>query len=322
MSHSPDFHSLLDSIPRFNLDSPDSCRINSENSLLIEYLNFYKINFETEMENITHHFGSLDILEFDIALHYWSPKAPLGTMFILHGYWDHVGLYHHLIRFCLMNNYAVIAYDAPGHGISSGKRASIGSFQSYTRILEHIIKYTQPYITTPLFATGQSTGGAVVLDYLFTNPDNPLQCSFLLAPLIKPQKWQTIKIAYNFLHKYLKRVRRSGVTGSSHDKQFGVFLKQDPLQYHWASVDWIGAMGEWIERFSRFKSNHNQVICVQGDGDSTVDWEYNVEQITQRMPNAEVIVMADIKHHVVNETPALRNKVFAVIDRHLKSISD
>ena len=66
-------------------------------------------------------------------VHYFrlpESASPKGTVFILHGYFDHVGLYTQLIDRCLGAGFDVLAYDQPGHGLSSGTLTAIGSFGS------------------------------------------------------------------------------------------------------------------------------------------------------------------------------------------------
>ena len=46
------------------------------------------------------------------AQHFQLPEVGAGTAFLLHGYYDHAGLYGHLIRQCLALGYSVIIMDS------------------------------------------------------------------------------------------------------------------------------------------------------------------------------------------------------------------
>lgn len=74
--------------------------------------------------------GTLQAGGYQIALQAWWPEQPRATLVLLHGYYDHVGLYRHVIEWALGMGFAVLSFDLPGHGLSSGARASIGDFAS------------------------------------------------------------------------------------------------------------------------------------------------------------------------------------------------
>ncbi|MEB3734885.1 alpha/beta hydrolase [Halopseudomonas pachastrellae] len=50
----------------------------------------------------------------------------------------HMGLYRHLIQWGAGAAYAVLAFDLPGHGLSSGERASIDCFLRYQKVLDGV----------------------------------------------------------------------------------------------------------------------------------------------------------------------------------------
>ncbi|SYX93206.1 Alpha/beta hydrolase, partial [Pseudomonas reidholzensis] len=45
---------------------------------------------------------------FELVGQVWLPEQPVATMFLLHGYYDHMGLYRHVIEWALAQGYAVI----------------------------------------------------------------------------------------------------------------------------------------------------------------------------------------------------------------------
>ena len=69
-----------------------------------------------------------------------------GTVLICHGYFDYVGLYRHLIAHVLELGYAVLAYDLPGHGLSSGPRGDPG-LPIYREVLDSA--WSRPATTFP-----------------------------------------------------------------------------------------------------------------------------------------------------------------------------
>lgn len=80
--------------------------------------------------------GRFAVGGFEVVGQVWWPEQPVATLFLLHGFYDHMGLYRHVIEWALERQWAVIACDLPGHGLSSGERASIDDFAVYQAVLQ------------------------------------------------------------------------------------------------------------------------------------------------------------------------------------------
>lgn len=318
MLKSSDLKSLSDSLPplSFVLEKDEQ---NIKSPLAQRYLNHYKINFSQSISGVRHGFGRIDIDEHQIAAHYWIPPLARGTVFIVHGYFDHVGLFNHLIRFSLQNEFAVVAFDLPGFGLSSGERATIDSFERYYRVLENCLAHFKSAAPEPWFAIGQSAGSTPLLWHLFNNGMAPFKKMVLLAPLVRSFGWQRSRWAYNFGRFFIRSLPRV-FTDNSHDDDFLQFLrKDDPLQYRRLPVRWVTAMTEWMKRVEKFEARNDPVLIVQGDDDKTVDWEYNLELLKQKLPKATVKVVRQARHHLVAESAPYRAQVFAAIKAYLEA---
>src|SRR5690554_3196382 len=126
-------------------------------------------------------------LGYRVAMHVYTPEQARGTVLVLHGYFDHAGLYGHLIRDLLQQGLAVVIYDLPGHGISSGDPVSIRKFEDYQQVLDSCVETCRNHLPRPWYAVGQSTGAAVLLDHLLSrrNPQELFRHWVLLAPLVQ-----------------------------------------------------------------------------------------------------------------------------------------
>ena len=93
------------------------------------YCQHYGLRFDQNLQLESHRIGTLRSRKFDLVCQYFSVPLYLqrGTVFLVHGYFDHAGLYGHLIKHCLQQGLAVIIFDLPGHGLSSGEKARIES---------------------------------------------------------------------------------------------------------------------------------------------------------------------------------------------------
>lgn len=275
------------------------------------YLNHYQINFSESLPGVRHGFGRLDMGGFSIATHYWLPEFPDATIFVQHGYLDHVGLFSHLIRFSLQNNYAVVAYDLPGMGLSSGPRASIASFDSYYRVFKRVMQLAKRQLPTPWHCIAQSAGATAVIQHLTTDPATPLDRVVLLAPLVRSMGWGRDKWLYRLGRLFLKTIPRV-FTSNSHDQEFLKFLKySDPLQSRRLSVKWVGAMNQWIKGFKKLPVCKKPVLIIQGQDDKTVNWRFNLSRLKKKFPAARVKLIPKARHHLAAESAPFRAQVFA-----------
>lgn len=288
----------------------------SKDNKVQAYLNFYGINFANEFP-VTHGFGCLSLNGFRIATHYWLPAHPRGTLVLVHGYYDHVGVFAHAIRFGLEQNLAVLIYDMPGHGLSSGERGVIHSFDEYADVFSGLLTAAAS-LPGPRYGLGQSTGGSVYLNLMWRYPQQAekFEAIVLCAPLILPRGWFLGQFIYALVKPWLKRVKR-GSSLSSHDYDFIDFIeRKDPLQTKTLSVEWVGAMKAWHQAFCGYEPKTNECLLVQGTHDQTVKWRYNLKTIARKLPALKIEYVSGAGHQLVNETDYFRVRIFARIQQY------
>ncbi len=281
------------------------------------YCDFYDISKEKLIPDVSHHMGYFDAYGFKLATHHYRPVSCRGTVFIFHGYFDHVGLYGHLIEFLLHHGFAVIAYDLPGHGLSSGEPVAIDHFAQYRAVLEKCLTLCRNKLTEPWFAIGQSTGAAVLTDFLFGNRfdrhNTPFQHWVYLAPLLRPYGWNTLQVLHTLFGRVLRTWKRTFMP-NSHDSEFLRFLKDDdPLQTQYISVRWVTALRRWIGEIESSQPLDASMTIIQGPNDTTVDWRHNIPHFRELLPLAEIKILQTGHHQLANEAPAIRNKVFNLL---------
>lgn len=277
---------------------------------LKRYLKYYRLpvpNNRISLQSRTSDDGQITIMS-------WSPAQSMGTVIVVHGYMDHIGLYGHLIKELLSRKLTVLCFDAQGHGLSDGPRHSIKHFSQYVERLKEIITLAQHHYSGPLHVIGQSMGGAVLMKYLLDegNEKASLFTSInLLAPLLQPCDWKRSRRIYCLSRWFITSVKRV-FRASSWDKDFLDFLKySDPLQSKRTPLDWVGAMDSWITEFEQSSPNHYPLHIIQGNHDKTLDWVYNLEQFKRKFPAASMTIIDRANHHLVNESEPLRAKIFA-----------
>jgi alpha-beta hydrolase superfamily lysophospholipase len=322
-----DAQALRESLPEFD---PRAKLQTSE--ALTAYLQYYGLDTQSlcpdNAHSIHHAMGVLTCAGFRIACHYYSPPQEriAGTVVLVHGYYDHVGLYTHLLRYCLALNLAVFAFDLPGHGLSNGEPAAIDSFSQYTAVFEECLRHAQQLnAKEPLHIVAQSTGCAIVMDYCLRHCSacvTQIEQIVLLAPLVRPMAWRRGELTYVLVRRFIKSIKRTFVI-NSHDEQFLQFLRErDPLQAKRLPVSWVGALRKWLKDFERYTPCNKSVNIVQGTEDDTVDWRYNLVRIKEKFPNSEVNLLSDARHHLANESEMIRDDLCRILDRFLKTKPD
>ena len=263
---------------------------------------------------------------YHIVQHYWqtAKKKSKGSVIIVHGYLDHTGLYGRAIQWALTQGYDVLSFDLPGHGLSSGEPASISNFDIYSDILEHIIRQHQSTLTKPLIALGQSTGCAIICNVLLKNEqqkDTAIQLfsqAILLAPLVRSHHWRYLRYAYFLLRPSISSIQRKFVR-SSHNIAFNQFIQHDdPLQASRIPLLWLGAMEQWYQTIQ----HHSQtcslpLTIIQGTGDATVDWRYNIPALSQIFTHSQTHYIKGAQHHLANESPEYWLTVENYLTQHI-----
>ena len=294
------------------------------------YKRHYGLNFselDPNLKAAKSTVGTFSSGNYELVCQHFLPstQAPRKTAFLLHGYLDHAGLYRHLIKHLLERDIAVIIFDLPGHGLSSGATASISSFQDYSAAFVACLKLAkQQQLASPWLTIGQSTGAAIIMDMLLEKrlekelaKDISLQDFILLGPLLRPKQWRRSKVMFSFIRLFAASTPRK-FSKNSHDAEFLDFIKnKDELQSRILPREWVLAMMDYINRFEGSPRHEQSLQIIQGRGDGTVDWEKNIPKIVEKFPGSTLHFVDEAGHHLVNESVHYREQVFALIDRIL-----
>jgi alpha-beta hydrolase superfamily lysophospholipase len=286
-------------------------------------LNFSKLDMDLKSARST--IGTFSSGPYELVCQHFLPslQPPRKTAFLLHGYFDHAGLYRHLIEHLLKRDIAVIIFDLPGHGLSSGPTASISSFHEYSSVfVECLTLAKQQQVASPWIAIGQSTGSAIIMDALLEKrleaevaKGFSLQDFILLGPLLRPRQWLRSMILFSLSRLFVASTPRK-FSKNSHDAEFLEFLKsKDELQSRILPRDWVLAMMDYINRFEASPRHEQSLQIIQGRGDGTVEWEKNIPKILEKFPGSKVHWVDEAGHHLVNESVPYREQVFALIDQ-------
>lgn len=264
--------------------------------------------------------GQLQVGGYQIALQAWWPEQPRATLVLLHGYYDHSGLSRHVIEWALGMGFAVLSFDLPGHGLSSGARASIGDFAEYQTVLQGVLAEAAALqLPQPWHLCGQSTGGAILIDYLLTGaPSAEIGETILLAPLVRPRAWAWSQLSYRVMRHFVSEIPRRFSVNSS-DADFIDFVhNHDPLQPRSLPTAWVGALSQWVPRIEAAPRSMRSPLIIQGEADMTVAWRHNLEVLQDKFAAPSILRLPDARHHLANELPALRQRYFDFLSERLR----
>ncbi|MEX3774444.1 alpha/beta hydrolase [Pseudomonas sp. MYb118] len=284
----------------------------------LAYQRFYGLDFPGRP--LRTGLGRFQVDGYELVSQCWWPERAKATLFMFHGFYDHTGLYRHVIAWALDQGFAVIACDLPGHGLSSGERASIGDFSEYQDTLYGLFAEARSLdLPQPWHLCGQSTGGAIVVDHVLNaGSASPAQGQvILLAPLVRPRSWAWSKLSYYLLRPFVKGIARR-FSENSNDPQFLTFLQADPLQARRLPTAWVGALKRWIKRIEAAPASNRQPLIVQGQADMTVDWQHNLEVLKAKFNRPQVLMLPEGRHHLANETLEMRREFFGFLSRRVK----
>lgn len=293
-----------------------SIRPGTQPDALPGYVDFYHLDFAAAHPGLQHHIGWVPSGEFQIATQLFALPQARGTAFVCHGYYDHVGLFGHLIRYLLDQQLNVLTFDFPGHGLSSGPRATIASFDHYVAVLVDLQHYlaqelgerVDEWLPQSWYVFGQSMGGAIALEYLLQYGHERFREIVLFAPLIRPAAWGFNRWVYEIAKRTIIQRKRT-ITENAENPEFIALMRVDPLAPDTLPVQWVTAMVEWMKAFEQRGKLPFKLHIAQGDADQTIDWRHNLKFFASHT-DVDLLRIAGARHHLVNESEAIRNQLF------------
>ena len=282
-----------------------------------EYFRYYGLM----TTGATHFFGTFRSGGNQLAAHVFRPRKSQGSVILVHGYYDHAGIWKNLLSHLMSRNYTVAILELPGHGLSSGDRVSIHCFSEYRTAVRDFVSLCQKNLDGPFHIVAHSLGAGVTADYLLSCETGALDGkAVFLAPLIRAAHARISRIGVAMVSPFCSSVPRWYRRNSS-DEAFLQFVKDDPLQERHLPLAFYRAMHDWYKHMPDRQPTVRKALIIQGIDDTTVDWRFNLRFMKKKFPNAEFALVPDAGHQLANESDTLRSKVFGLIDAYIHGSS-
>lgn len=265
-----------------------------------------------------HWLGTAQVEGIRVAIHSWIPPRATATVFLLHGYYDHSGVWAPHVRRLLARNLAVVAMDLPGHGLSDGARMDVDSFGIYARALRAVEDSLRSLAPRPWSLAGHSLGGAVALERA-RRPDYPYAKTLLLAPMVRYSGWTWTGAAIPVVSLFKDELARNRKLASSSDSSFLARLSNDPMEGWTTSLHWLKQVRKWHGSLDKATFAPTDWLILQGGLDKTVDWEFGIPWLEARLPGARTLTAPLARHHLHNEGGSTGKAVREIFDDFLSS---
>lgn len=268
---------------------------------------------DLDIADSIHRFGTVRIGKLEIACQTWIPSRSRGTVFLVHGYYNHTGSWSPHIRRFLSEGWSVAALDLPGHGLSDGPRFDVDSMGEYSlalRAFEDSVRNSAP---RPWTLVGHSLGGLVVLDRA-RRADYPYANTVLLAPMVRYDGWTWIGAVLPVVSLFKDYMDRGRNLASSSDTAFLHRVERDPLEGWRTSTHWLKEVRRWNAEAASARFAPSRWFLLQGDADRTVDFHHDIDWIADRTGGLRVRIFKGARHHLHNEGGALGDLVRASLD--------
>lgn len=99
----------------------------------------------------------------------WRPDSgqTKAVVCLIHGLGEHSGRYQHVAEHMTAHGYAMLAFDLPGHGKSTGLQGNAASEELFLENVEHAIKEARlGFPGKPVFLYGHSLGAMIAVLYV------------------------------------------------------------------------------------------------------------------------------------------------------------
>ncbi len=291
-----------------------------------QYREYFHIDWPELEQTVYYRLGTVSWQNGLLGVQVFLPReASQGTIFFAPGYLAQSGIFSDFIQYLCQQGFAVIAFDLPGHGISSGDRADIDSFENYGNAAAALVDFVQQKkdvfleqgltaaqaLPQPWYAVGHSTGGATFMIFAEQKrrqqAELPFRAYALLSPLVRPVFW-TPAIVFAHISYPIRRHFRP--------------LKQSPelLGVETFPSNWAFSLSRWRSEIDDYAQFDFPVFLSQGGRDTTLNYKAGTRFVREHFPQTESHFYPELGH-IIHQTSPLHRAVWQDMVRFFQNLS-
>jgi len=261
-----------------------------------------------------------------IAYKGWEADKPKGILVIIHGIGEHSGRYNRIVDALGGKRISVFALDLRGHGKSQGDKGHIDSFLDYIfdlKIFMNMIR--EAHSDLPVIMLGHSLGGAIACRYSLTY-QNDLKGIVLSSPALSIHTGTSVitRAAAPVLSVFTPKMEiQTGIDPKllTHDEQEMALYSADPLIHNIITPRLYSEIlknGNYCSE--RAADIRIPLLVTHGGSDKIVPSKESESLFEHSLSDdKQLLIIPDLFHEIMNETPRERAKVLSVISGWIAS---
>jgi len=267
------------------------------------------------IHNISH-INSFD--NTNLFVQSWRPQSEAKAVIVLvHGIGEHSSRYYDWASRFTNIGYAVIAFDQRGHGLSSGKRGVISSYDGFMKDIDLIlVEAASIFSDIPAFLYGHSMGGGEVLNHLLRKNSNyigVISTSPWIITQAAPPKFviPLVRVLSKFLPKVCIETKFD-TTMLSHDKEVARRYNEDDLVHHKVSFRLFeSAYDAGYQVLNSKQKIKKPLLLLHGDEDEITNYKASQYFAAKNEENCTFKLWTEGYHELHNEN--FKEEVFDFI---------
>lgn len=223
----------------------------------------------------------IDSIDAENCVYLMKPKTKVKAyVLLIHGYMGNLRGLRYIISDLLNNGYGIVALNLPGHSISGGERGDIGDFTHYGVLVNDVVERFKQYDVDISYAVTHSTGctSLVIYNELY---GWPFKRVVFIAPLIRSYMWYPSRIGRTLSKPFITDINA---------RWQGVYAVQT------FPMHWFDELVEWNESLKDYSIKSDDLLILQGEQDTVVNWRYNVDFLDELYENAQIVTYPDASH--------------------------
>ncbi|MGQ1911600.1 lysophospholipase [Marinifilum sp. RC60d5] len=238
----------------------------------------------------------------------WSPKKEAKAILILvHGIGEHSSRYQNWAEQFVNSGFAVLAYDQRGHGLSSGKRGVISSYDDFMSDIDQILlEARQKFPSLPQFLYGHSMGGGEVLNHLIRKNANYIgvisTSPWIISQASPPKIIIPLIRFFNYLIPNMSIETKLDADLLSHNKEISNRYDKDELVHNKVSFRlFIGAYDAGYKILNSTEKIKKPLLVMHGSKDKITDPKASEYFASKNKKNCTFKLWDDGFHELHNE---------------------